>query len=165
MGKWQCFWCSNYWLPLILKREEYEKNFKIKLDESLWKSPDYNITQICDEITLRRLGETMNHCVGGYWREVSTGGSIILDIKDSKDMKGRWTMEIVHDIYTKDGEKEVKYSVRQVYGKFNRHAPQRVHNLGRMICRRIEGIADNQWIKNLIFQRQERNKQERRRMY
>lgn len=72
---------STEWLAALMKKKTDEE--KEGVDYNLIKNyGEYRWIDLISENALAREGKLMGHCVGGYWSQVSKGGTKIFSLRD-----------------------------------------------------------------------------------
>lgn len=116
---------NNYHDYLVLKlnkqkarrsKKKYKlKTYWVRIDEAL-KQSKLKTKRLDSAEALSLEGTAMHHCVGGYTYDVDSGTSYIFHV----DYKGKpYTCELRY----KDSNRVKKFYIRQLYGKYNRTAP------------------------------------------
>ena len=120
---------NNYHDYLVLKLNKQKarrskKKFKlqqywVKIDEAL-KQSKLKIRRLDSAEALELEGATMHHCVGIYADKVNSGKAYIFHV----GYKGKsYTCELNY----KASNRTKEFYIRQLYGKYNRTAPQPLH--------------------------------------
>lgn len=120
---------NNYHDYLVLKLNKQKarrskKKFKlqpywVKIDEAL-KQSKLKTRRLDSAEALELEGATMHHCVGIYADKVNSGKAYIFHV----GYKGKsYTCELNY----KASNRTKKFYIRQLYGKYNRTAPQPLH--------------------------------------
>ena len=120
---------NNYHDYLVLKLNKQKarrskKKFKlqpywVKIDEAL-KQSKLKIRRLDSAEALELEGATMHHCVGIYADKVNSGKAYIFHV----GYKGKsYTCELNY----KTSNRTKEFYIRQLYGKYNRTAPQPLH--------------------------------------
>lgn len=163
---------------IIKKMEEDDKKLSEKYNFSvapeILKETGLVMHQVKNKNHILRLGSEMGHCVGGYWKQVEAGRSIIIDIvKDYKNNE-RWTLELSlrkarkkskgnieaheEDCYdygyslgslSGESAKNYEYRLSQVYGKHNERAPSEIRKLSEELGKKISKSLTDEWIKKI----------------
>lgn len=120
---------NNYHDYLVLKLNKQKarrskKKFKlqpywVKIDEAL-KQSKLKIRRLDSAEALELEGATMHHCVGIYADKVNSGKAYIFHV----GYKGKsYTCELNY----KTSNRTKEFYIRQLYGKYNRTAPEALH--------------------------------------
>lgn len=120
---------NNYHDYLVLKLNKQKarrskKKFKlqpywVKIDEAL-KQSKLKIRRLDSAEALELEGATMHHCVGIYADKVNSGKAYIFHV----GYKGKsYTCELNY----KASNRTKEFYIKQLYGKYNRTAPQPLH--------------------------------------
>lgn len=120
---------NNYHDYLVLKLNKQKarrskKKFKlqpywVKIDEAL-KQSKLKIRRLDSAEALELEGATMHHCVGIYADKVNSGKAYIFHV----GYKGKsYTCELNY----KASNRTKEFYIRQLYGKYNRTAPEALH--------------------------------------
>lgn len=120
---------NNYHDYLVLKlnkqkarrsKKKYKlQTYWVRIDEAL-KQSKLKTKRLDSAEALSLEGTTMHHCVGAYTYDVDSGESYIFHV----DYKGKpYTCELRY----KGSNRAKEFYIRQLYGKYNRTAPEALH--------------------------------------
>lgn len=124
---WNGFYNYHDYLVLKLNKQKArrsKKKFKlqpywVKIDEAL-KQSKLKTRRLDSAEALELEGATMHHCVGIYADKVNSGKAYIFHV----GYKGKsYTCELNY----KASNRTKEFYIRQLYGKYNRTAPQPLH--------------------------------------